>query len=117
MFHSGVIHRFVTPLKKIWVTGKKEPISFFEEHEFQDWLSKNPNAKYKQKYYKGLATSQVSEFKEYLDNINDHLIQIKIETKEDEEIIELVFGKAAGSADRRKEWLALTEKEEDDVEE
>jgi hypothetical protein len=56
-----------------------------------------------------LATSQSEEFTEYLTNISDHLIQIRIEEEVDETVIDLVFGKGGDHADRRKEWLQLTE--------
>lgn len=109
LFKLGIVHRFVTPAVKVWVQGQKKPISFYEEVDFKEWAAKNQNTKFKYKYYKGLATSQSEEFKEYLDNIEDHLIQIRIEQEEDSDVIDLVFGKSAGGADRRKEWLNLTD--------
>lgn len=109
LFTLGIVHRFVTPAVKVWVAGQKKPVSYYEEMDFKAWVEKNPTAKFKYKYYKGLATSQSEEFKEYLDNIEDHLIQIRIEEKEDSEVINLVFGKSAGAADRRKIWLNLTD--------
>lgn len=107
LFKMGVVCRFVTPLVKVWVGNSKKALSFYDEHEYADWREKNPTAKYRSKYYKGLATSQTSEFVEYLNNINDHLIEIKIESKEDSDIIDLAFSKSAGSADARKRWLRL----------
>jgi DNA topoisomerase-2 len=110
----GVIHRFVTPLVKVWANGKnKPPLSFFEEHDYKAWLTDNPTFNGSMKYYKGLGTSQEHEFREYLENINDHLIQLNIEQPEDSEVINLVFSKGAGSADKRKKWLALTEDGDD----
>lgn len=109
LFTLGVIHRFVTPAVKVWVPGQKKPTSFYEEIDFKNWVAQNPTVKYKFKYYKGLATSQSDEFKEYLDHIDDHLIKILIEEEEDSTVIDLVFGKGGDHADRRKEWLQLTE--------
>lgn len=109
LFDLGVMHQFVTPIVKIWVKGSKKPIAFYDEHEFFAWKDKNKDVPFKQKYYKGLATSQNDEFREYLDNINDHLIKIVIEDQDDRDDIELVFGKTAGAADRRKVWLDLEE--------
>lgn len=109
LFTLGIVHRFVTPAVKVWVTGHKKPVSYYEEMDFKAWVEKNPDAKFKFKYYKGLATSQSEEFKEYLDNIDDHLIKICIEQPEDSSVIDLVFGKSSGAADRRKEWLQLTD--------
>jgi DNA topoisomerase-2 len=109
LFELGVIHRFVTPIVKVWVQGKKDPLSFFEEQDYKAWLQANPTVKFRSKYYKGLATSGDEEFREYLENINDHLIKVQITTPEDSEVIELAFGKTSGAADRRKDWLGLTE--------
>lgn len=109
LFELGVIHRFVTPLVKIWVGSSKKSIDFYEDHEFKAWLAANPTAKYRLKYFKGLATNQSAEFKEYLTNINDHLIMIVIEEPEDTSVINLVFGKSHGSADKRKVWLRLSD--------
>jgi DNA topoisomerase-2 len=109
LFKLGIVHRFVTPAVKVWVPGQKKPISFYEEVDFKDWAAKNQHVKFKFKYYKGLATSQSEEFTEYLTNISDHLIQIRIEEEVDETVIDLVFGKGGDHADRRKEWLQLTE--------
>lgn len=110
LFTLGIMHRFVTPLVKVWNKGNKNPIAFYDEHEFKEFLSKDPAAdKFPMKYYKGLATSTESEFKEYLDNINDHLIRLDVKCQDDYDVIELVFGKSAGAADRRKVWLNLTE--------
>jgi DNA topoisomerase-2 len=107
LFSLGVMHRFITPLVKVWVKGSKKPLSFYEEHEFATWQEKNASAQFKMKYYKGLATSQNDEFREYLENINDHIIRIDIEDQDDRDDIELVFGKGEGAANKRKTWLAL----------
>ena len=109
LFTLGIVHRFVTPAVKVWVAGQKKPVSYYEETDFKQWVEKNPTVKFKYKYYKGLATSQSEEFKEYLDNIADHLIQIRIEEQTDHDVIDLVFGKSSGAADRRKVWLNLTD--------
>ena len=109
LFTLGIVHRFVTPAVKVWVNGQKKPISFYEEADFKAWVEKNDGTKFKFKYYKGLATSQSEEFTEYLSNIDDHLIKITIEQEEDSSVIDLVFGKGGNHADRRKEWLQLTD--------
>lgn len=109
LFTLGIVHRFVTPAVKVWVNGQKKPISFYEETDFKAWVEKNDGTKFKFKYYKGLATSQSEEFTEYLSNIDDHLIKITIEQEEDSSVIDLVFGKGGNHADRRKEWLQLTD--------
>lgn len=111
LFEMGIIHRFFTPVIKVWIKGKKEPIGFETEREYHLWLSNETNkSSVKQfKYYKGLGTSSLEEFKQYLSNLDKHLVQITMEDKEDGKLIDLVFGKEQGSADKRKAWLGLTE--------
>lgn len=114
LFEMGVIHRFVTPLVRVWPSGKnKQELQFFEEHEYKTWRAANPDFKGSMKYYKGLGTSEEEDFPEYFTDINKHLIKLSIEQPEDSEVIGLVFNKGAGSADRRKKWLALTEDGDD----
>jgi len=107
----GIVHRFFTPVIKVWVKGKREPISFETVEEYQSWLSieTNKDSVKQFKYYKGLGTSSLEEFKQYLSNLDKHLVQITMEDKEDGKLIDLVFGKETGSADKRKAWLGLTE--------
>lgn len=109
LFEMGVIHRFQTPIVKAWVNGSKKPLNFFYEHEFEAWKVANKNAKFKSKYYKGLGTSTDKDFKEYFDNIDEHLIRVDIKEQQDHDDIELVFGKTAGAADRRKVWLNISD--------
>jgi len=113
LFKLGVIHRFMTPIVKVWVGNSKKPLSFYEIKDFKEWEEKHKGTKYRSKYYKGLATSQDEEFTEYFQSINDHLIRIEARSQDDHDVIELVFSKAYGSSDKRKEWLKLTD---DDVE-
>jgi DNA topoisomerase-2 len=112
LFELGVVHRFVTPIVKVRLKTQKAPIAFYEEHEFNSWKNEHAHLvagkDFKMKYYKGLATSTEDEFGEYLENINDHLIQLTMEDSSDSEVIDLVFGKTSGAADRRKAWLNLT---------
>lgn len=111
LFTMGVIHRFYTPVIKVWLKGSnKDPLAFDFEEDYEDWLKKPGNAdKVKNfKYYKGLGTSTPEEFEEYLSNLPKHLVKIEVKSTSDGDIINLVFGKEDGSSDRRKVWLDLS---------
>ena len=111
LFTMGVVHRFYTPMIKIWLKGtNKEPIAFENQDEYDQWISKPGNAeKVKNfKYYKGLGTSSPEEFEEYLSDLPKHLVRLEVVSKADSDIINLVFGKEDGASDRRKVWLDLS---------
>lgn len=109
LFKLGIIHILNTPLVK--VTQGKKVLSFFSEEDYTKWIEDNKDAKFTSKYYKGLGTSSSSEWKEYFTDgeMKNNLVQIKIESKEDEEMFRLLFSKEKGATDRRKEWLNLEE--------
>lgn len=110
LFELGVVYRFFTPIIKVWVKGKKEPVAFETELEYNEWLNKGSNREsVKQfKYYKGLGTSTPEDFKGYLSNVNDHLVKITMDAVNDGAIIGLVFGKEDGATDKRKVWLDIS---------
>lgn len=110
LFRLGAIHILQTPIVK--VTYKKDIISFYDLTDFEEWKSKHQNEKYESKYYKGLGTSSSKEWKEYLSpqELDKNLIQLKINSVEDEKGFELLFSKAKGMADKRKEWMGLEQK-------
>ena len=107
LFSLGMVYKFQTPIMKLMVG--KETIYFNSLDEFSAWLKKNPNKKYKSRYLKGLGSSEASDFKKYFADMDNNLIQLVAPDKADFEIVELVFSKDAGSADRRKEWLEIEE--------
>ena len=112
LFDLGVIHRFFTPIIRVWLKGKKEPMAFETEQDYQAWLAKPGNAESVKnfKYYKGLGTSTPEDFKGYLSDVNKHLVKIELDKATDDgKLINLVFGKEEGSTDRRKDWLAISE--------
>ena len=112
LFDLGVIHRFFTPIIRVWLKGKKEPVSFETDQDYQAWLAKPGHAESVKnfKYYKGLGTSTPEDFKGYLSDVNKHLVKIELDkTVDDGKLINLVFGKEEGSTDRRKDWLAISE--------
>jgi DNA topoisomerase-2 len=109
LFELGIVYMLETPIVK--VKYKKENISFHSLEMFEEWKEKHKNEKFESKYYKGLGTSSSKEWKEYLsvDSLHDNLIQLKIENEEDRNMFELLFSKANGMTDKRKEWLQLEE--------
>jgi len=121
LFDLGVVHRFFTPIIRVWLKGKKEPVAFETEQDYEAWLVKPGHADSVKnfKYYKGLGTSTPEDFKGYLSDVNKHLVKIELDVDAgDGKLINLVFGKEEGSTDRRKDWLAISEDpifEEDDV--
>jgi hypothetical protein len=108
LLEMGVFYKFVTPILKVNI-GKHKKL-FYTLPEFKKWEEENKDKKYSVRYLKGLGSSTASDFKEYFDNIEKHLVQVKVEDASDLEIIDLVFGKDEGSEDKRKEWLQLEDK-------
>jgi DNA gyrase/topoisomerase IV subunit B len=102
LFDMGVIHRFNTPIAKS--LGKTEKF-FYKLSEFQEFCSKNPNVK--TRYLKGLGSSSAKDFEHYFNEIDKNLMPISIDSKEDLNVINLVFGKEQDSSDRRKDWLGI----------
>ena len=62
------------------------------------------------RYLKGLGSSTAKDFESYFNNMDKHLVQIQVQDSSDYDIIDLVFGKENGAADKRKEWLQLEDK-------
>lgn len=105
LFELGILYRFVTPIVTVKVTGAKGEMAFNRLSDYYQWIEENPETKYTSVYYKGLGTSTSKQFKKYLDNIDDHLIQFNISDKKDLDLIDLAFNKKR--ADDRKKWLGL----------
>lgn len=108
LLEMGVFHQFVTPILKAKL-AKTEKL-FYSLPEFQKWVDANPNTKFSVRYLKGLGSSTAADFKGYFTNMDQHLVQVIVQDKSDLDIIDLVFGKESGAADRRKEWLQLEDK-------
>lgn len=106
LFELGVMHRFVTPLVKVTIKGQKAPINFETTEDFKAWQAANPKVQYSSKYFKGLATNTIEEFKTYMANIDKHLVKLDLDDN-GPAMIELAFGKTAGSANARKAWLGI----------
>lgn len=104
LFELGMIYRFRTPIMKA-IIGQKEEF-FYSLSEFDKW-AKTEKRSFKTRYLKGLGSSTAQDFRKYFQDMENNLIQIKINDVTDLEIVDMVFGKEAGSSDRRKEWLDL----------
>ena len=108
LLEMGVFHKFVTPIMKVQI-GKTEKL-FYSLNEFSKWADENKDKRYSVRYLKGLGSSTAKDFEGYFNNMDKHLVQIQIQDSSDYDIIDLVFGKENGAADKRKEWLQLEDK-------
>ena len=110
LFDLGVIHIFNTPLAK--VKFGKELLTFYSMGDLDKWRADNAGKNFTTKYYKGLGTSGLAEWKEYLkpENMNQNFQKVLKKTQADEDVLKLLFSKEHGMTDRRKEWLNIEEK-------
>ena len=108
LLEMGVFHKFVTPIMKVQI-GKTEKL-FYSLNEFSKWADENKDKRYNVRYLKGLGSSTAKDFEGYFNNMDKHLVQIQVQDSSDYDIIDLVFGKENGAADKRKEWLQLEDK-------
>jgi DNA topoisomerase-2 len=106
LFELGVIYSFSTPIVK--VEFDKKEIYFYNLPDFNAWVDKNKSKRFVSRYLKGLGSSTAKDFKYYFQNMETHLTQITIDDVSDLEVVDLVFGKEAGAADKRKLWLDLS---------
>lgn len=100
LLSDGKVYKFITPVVK--VTQNRKVISFYSSEEFSIWKKQNTKP-FNSKFYKGLGTNSSKEFKEYLDKLDDHLVQLKLEDDEDKDSLDLAFD--SKMADKRKEWF------------
>jgi DNA topoisomerase-2 len=101
--HNGFLCEFITPIVKAF--KGKDSKAFYTLPEFINWKKQNNDAKgWTVKYYKGLATSNEEETKEYFSRFEKHRIGFTYSGDQDNERIELAFSKK--KADDRKMWLA-----------
>lgn len=104
LFSLGMIYRFQTPIMKAMI-GKEDKY-FYSMDEFTEWEKKQTKS-FKTRYLKGLGSSTAEDFRGYFTNMKNNLIKVEIQSIKDLEIVDLVFGKETGAADRRKEWLNI----------
>jgi DNA topoisomerase-2 len=104
-FHPGLLKKgfiisMLTPIVK--VTKGKKIISFYSEHEYDEWKVANKNGKgWSTKYYKGLGTSTAKEAKEYF--AAPKIVHYDWTGEDSAEAIDLAFRKER--ANNRKTWM------------
>lgn len=108
LLEMGAYYQFVTPIMKAMI-GKTEKY-FYSLPEFNDWAKANKDKKFSTRYLKGLGSSKGEDFESYFADLPKHLVQVTVQDSSDLDIIDLVFGKESGAADKRKEWLQLEDK-------
>jgi DNA topoisomerase-2 len=106
LFDMGAVYRFRTPIVRAFEKSG-EVHNFYTLDERDEWIKNNSDKKVVQKYYKGLGSSDSTDFEYYLANLSNHLIPFEIKEIEDTESIVMAFSKEEGAADKRKEWLSL----------
>lgn len=104
LFDMKVICRFKTPIIRVY--SDKKTLYFYTEKEFIDWRNKTTK-KFTAKYFKGLGTYETSEFKKFMENLENHIVMYELQDQEDRDAIALAFGKESGKANNRKDWLDL----------
>jgi DNA topoisomerase-2 len=96
---NGLFAYLLTPVIKLF-DKKKIYKRFYSEDEFIKWLNKNPNHKYKVKYYKGLGTSETPDI---IDDMTTAATIICFYDSSADEYLKLAFDKT--KADLRKQWI------------
>ena len=114
LFHSmwpslykigGFISFMNTPI--IRASKGTKTVVFYNEGEYRDWLSSEPDAKkWTLKYFKGLGTSTATEFKEYFSN--KKIVDFEYSGNTSDDIVDMVFNKKR--PEDRKLWLANYDK-------
>ena len=114
LFHSmwpslykigGFISFMNTPIIRASKGGKT--IVFYNEGEYRNWLSSEPESKkWTLKYFKGLGTSTATEFKEYFSN--KKIVDFEYSGNSSDDIVDMVFNKKR--PEDRKQWLSNYDK-------
>jgi DNA topoisomerase-2 len=86
-----------TPIVKVF--NKNDVINFYDEHDFHEYVKKNPGKNINKKYYKGLGTSTQQEV---METFGQKLIEFHPDEKT-KGVMSKVF--AVKNADLRKKWL------------
>lgn len=101
---KGFITAFKTPIivarKK---SNKADRINFFNLQYYYDWKKIVNINQWNIKYYKGLGTSNRTDFMDYFRYFDDHYLEYSNEDGGAHEALNLAFAKKL--ADQRKEWL------------
>jgi DNA topoisomerase-2 len=110
LVEHGMLYRLVTPM--VLVTGARNmEKEFFSLEDFEKWSKANQDKKFSYRFLKGLGSNNSKQFKKYLDNPDQYLVQFTLDSDQDRELLDLCFLKETGFTDKRKVWLNL----EDDL--
>lgn len=104
LFRLGFVHILRTPVIKVFLKGG-EVKEFFTEKEFKEWAS-TEGARIKgwtHRWYKGLGTTKTPDFVPYMENLDQYLFQVTMDSDEDKLAIDLAFNPER--ANDRKKWL------------
>jgi len=96
---SGFISYMNTPILKA-IKGNNQ-ISFYNNGEYQTWKNNNDTRGWNIKYYKGLATSTKTEFKEYFRQ--PKIVTFAYQDDKCDDVIDMAFNKKR--SEDRKNWL------------
>jgi DNA topoisomerase-2 len=104
----GFLVEFITPIVKVSIMrGKKvdRVIPFYTMPQYEKWRDEEgKTCVWKQKYYKGLGTSEPNrEGREYFSQLDRHVKRFESLNDDDRLLIDLVFDRK--KADARKDWL------------
>lgn len=106
---SGFITSFKTPIvvvtKKV---GNKDKIQFFNMTNYLKWKDEVNINQWTVKYYKGLGTSNRTDFQDYFKDYEKHYMEFHNEEEDGHEAITLAFDDER--ADDRKLWLGNYDK-------
>lgn len=95
----GFICFMNTPILK--ATKGNNQLSFYNNGEYEEWKQNNNSQGWKIKYYKGLGTSNKTEFREYFKE--PKIVNFIYEENSSDDIIDMAFNKKR--AEDRKHWL------------
>ena len=102
LIRRGYISRLATPIIRAYSKKKStgDSVSFYNDAEFESWLSESRQQRYTIKYFKGLATHSDKEVVSIFKGMQDQLFTYDLDDKSDE-LFDVYFGKE--SAGRKVE--------------
>lgn len=106
--NDAFLDDFITPMiKAVKGNGKNKQVKeFFAKSQYENWkdsLEDGELKKWDVKYYKGMATTNAIEAREYFSRFYELVRKYKYNGKKDDSSLALAFDK--GLEDKRKEWL------------
>jgi DNA topoisomerase-2 len=97
LFDMGMVYRFRTPIMKV-IVGKTE-LFFDSMSDFDVWAAKEKRT-YKTRYLKGLGSSTAEDFRKYFSEIEGRLEKFVVSSKDDLEMLDMIYTKESGASDR-----------------